>query len=191
MPDEPEEGFTVRDRRRFMTETSDAAPVTADKEAPRETPSPVEPPAETKKTRSAPPLGESGPVSAFAPPPATPTTSVDDVEEGFDEGAYFADEQLQEGMGMPEEFTLPDIYSVLLEFLGVTRSHALLRMGLFANPSTGKTERDMDQAKVAIDTAAFLVSQLERVVAPEERLPLRALLSDLQMNYVEQSKRGG
>lgn len=167
MPEEPEEGFTVRDRRRFHTETSDAPPVTAEKEVPRET---------------------SSPATAFASPPVDAES---ETEGDFDAGAYFADEQLPEGMGMPEEFTLPDIYSVLLEFLGITRSHAWLRMGLVANPSTGKTERDMEQAKVAIDTAAFLVSQLERVVAPEERLPLRALLSDLQMNFVEQSKRGG
>ncbi len=167
MPEEPEEGFTVRDRRRRTSEASDAGATTADKE-----------------------------VSGSAPsaPPAFPTPPVADagiVENEIEAGAYFSDDQLPEGAGMPEEFTLPDIYSVLLEFLGITRSHAWLRMGLVANPSTGKTERDMDQAKVAIDTAAFLVSQLERVVAPEERLPLRALLSDLQMNFVEQSKRGG
>lgn len=165
MPEEPEEGFTVRDRRRFLTETSDATPIPTDKEVPSET---------------------SSPTTAFA----APSPEEEDADEAFEAGAYFSEDQIPEGMGMPEEFTLPDIYAVLLDFLGVIRSHAWFRMGLVVNPSTGKTERDMEQAKVAIDTAAFLVGQLERVVAPEERLPLRAFLSDLQMNFVEQSKRG-
>jgi hypothetical protein len=56
-------------------------------------------------------------------------------------------------------------------------------------PGTGEIERDLPQAKVAIDTVAFLATQLEPLVAPEERLPLKALVSDLQVNFVEQSKR--
>ena len=88
---------------------------------------------------------------------------------------------------------LPDIYAVLALFLGELRNLAWLRMGLVANPGTGQIERDMDQAKIAIDTVAFLAQQLEPTVAPQERLPLRALVSDLQINFVEQNKqqRGG
>jgi hypothetical protein len=84
---------------------------------------------------------------------------------------------------------LPDVYSVLALFLSELRNLAWLRMGLVANPGTGQIERDMDQAKVAIDTVAFLAQQIEPYVPAQERLPLRALVSDLQMNFVEQTKR--
>lgn len=97
------------------------------------------------------------------------------------------------GMGGPAEYDeqqIPDVYAYLLEFLGLMRAQALLRMGLIANPATGKSERDLEQAKIAIDTAAFLAAQIEPVIAPEERLPLRAMISDLQINFVEQSRRG-
>lgn len=84
---------------------------------------------------------------------------------------------------------LPDVYSVLALFLQELRSLAWLRMGLVANPSTGQIERDLEQARIAIDTVEFLAKQLEPAVAPEERLPLKAMVSDLQINFVEQSKR--
>ena len=145
MPDEPEEGFTVRDRRRVTGEPTAAA-----------TPAPT--------------------------PPAPEIITPDDDETG-DEDGYFGGEEGGEGG------ELPDVYSVLALFLGELRNMAWLRMGLVANPATGQIERDMGQAQVAIDTVAFLAKQLEGVVAPEERVPLKALVSDLQVNFVEQTKR--
>ena len=146
MPDEPEEGFTVRDRRRFSGDPTAAA-----------TPAPAPP----------------------APEIITPDDEGEDDEDGYFTG--------EEGADTGE---LPDVYSVLALFLGELRNMAWLRMGLVANPATGQIERDMGQAQVAIDTVAFLAKQLEGVVAPEERVPLKALVSDLQVNFVEQTKRG-
>lgn len=93
------------------------------------------------------------------------------------------------GFGPEDEQELPDIYSVLMLFLGELRNLAWLRMGLVANPGTGRIEKDMEQAKIAIDTVGFLATQIEPVLAPEERLPLKAMISDLQINFVAQSKR--
>jgi hypothetical protein len=153
MPDEDvEEGFTVRDRRRFLTEESTTTP-------------PAEPPR---------PAAE--PAAAGTPSAAAGSPLAADAWEGED-----ADD---EAAG-----ALPDVYSVLALFLGELRNLAWLRMGLVANPGSGQIERDMAQAKVAIDTVAFLASQLEAVVPAEERLPLRALVSDLQINFVEQGKK--
>ncbi len=143
MAEEPEEGFTVRDRRRFM---SDAPP--------------------EDKT--------SGPVEIITEAP----TATDELS--FEENA---------GIGEADESALPDVYSVLALFLGELRNLAWLRMGLVANPATGEIERDLPQARVAIDTAAFLADKLKNVVAPEERVPLQSLISDLQVNFVEQTKR--
>jgi hypothetical protein len=157
MAEEPEEGFTVRDRRRFLSEASESS---------------AESPAESVRTGGAPAEEPGTSPTAFAASSA-PEVSDDD----FDSGSV-------------EENALPDIYSVLMLFLGEMRSHAWLRMGLVANPVTGMIERDLTQAKVAIDTAVFLAGQIEGVLPPEERLPLRAMISDLQINFVEQSKRG-
>jgi|GEM_PF-1169167 len=169
MPEETEEGFTVRDRRRFRSDSEPVAETVA--------PEKVAEPTTLSATESV----------------AEPAFFSSVEEEPFgEEAAMFSGESAEEyseGMGYPDSMELPDIYAVLLEFLGILRSHAWLRMGLVPNPATGRVERDLSQAKVAIDTVGHLISQLEVVVAPEERLPLRALLSDLQIQFVEQSKK--
>ena len=144
MPEESEEGFVFRDRRRSAPSDAPVAP-----------PPPVE-------------------IAEIAEP----------------DGEAYDDQALGE-MDDPEGLagSLPDVYSVLALFLQELRSLAWLRMGLVANPSTGQIERDLDQARVAIDTVTFLAQQLEPVVSPDEKLPLKALVSDLQINFVEQSKR--
>ena len=149
MPEESEEGFVFRDRRRSAVEAeSPAAPVVV-----------------------AEPQGAAYDDQAL-------DTGADDLEEMMGED------------GDPSQMNgLPDVYSVLALFLQELRSLAWLRMGLVANPSTGQIERDLEQARVAIDTVTFLAKQIEPVVSPDERLPLKALVSDLQINFVEQSKR--
>lgn len=157
MPDEPEEGFVFRDRRRFTTEST------------VETPKPVA-------------------VEPVAPPelPTFMATPEEEVAESEEFGEF-----AQDGYDGEPNGPLPDVFSVLAIFLQELRSLAYLRMGLIANPGTGQIERDLFQAKVAIDTVGFLASQLEPVIAPEERLPLRAMVSDLQMNFIEQTKQNG
>lgn len=160
MPEEePQEGFTVRDRRRFLMEDEE------------DTSSPTSPPD---------PAASDAPAAANAGAAAAEQNAYADAMPGMDE----------EMGDMGGDASLPDVYSVLALFLGELRNLAWLRMGLVANPATGQVERDLSQAKIAIDTVAFLAQQLESVVAPEERLPLRALVSDLQVNFVEQTKRG-
>lgn len=139
----------------------------------------------TTEEAPAAPSSEPSPTPAPAPVPSPEPIAM--TAEDF--GPIDESEEMDEMMG-EENGALPDVYSILLLFLNEMRSLAWLRMGLVANPSTGQIERDLQQAKVAIDTAAFLASELEPVVAPEERLPLRALISDLQMNFVEQNKQG-
>lgn len=152
MPDEPEEGFTVRDRRRVSVDDS------------------------SSNTSAAPPAA---PAAPFAPKTHEPAVT----DRYGEEDLLGAEDEVQDAG------QLPDVFSVLALFMGELRNLAWLRMGLIANPGTGEIERDLPQAKVAIDTVAFLATQLEPLVAPEERLPLKALVSDLQVNFVEQTKR--
>lgn len=156
MPDqEPEEGFTIRDRRRSAAPPAEAAPPPAAAE-----PTPPVPVADDKPDAAVTPYGEG--------------------MEGTGE---------MDGMGEGDPNALPDVYSILALFMGELRNIAWLRMGLVANPATGEMETDMEQAKVAINTVGFLASQLEPVIAPEEKLPLRALVSDLQINFSQQAAK--
>ncbi|HVK02137.1 MAG TPA: DUF1844 domain-containing protein [Armatimonadaceae bacterium] len=157
------EGFTVRDRRRFLTDE------------------PETPPSEPKTPAAAEAQADTGAREAAA------VSAAEDIFFAAEEGNL--PPGFDEMVGGGEGAELPDIFSVLALFLQELRGLAWLRMGLVANPATGAVERDLDQARVAIDTVAFLAAQLEQVVAPEERLPLKALVSDLQVNFVEQSKR--
>ena len=126
---------------------------------------------------------------ATAPTPA-PTPAAPPEPAPLDEATEILGTQDADyGDGDPETGELPDVRSVLALFLGELRTLAWLRMGLVANPMTGQIETDLTQAKMAIDTVVYLAEQLEPHVAPEERLPLKDMVSDLRLNFVEQSKR--
>ncbi|MGC4047751.1 MAG: DUF1844 domain-containing protein [Armatimonas sp.] len=128
--------------------------------------------------------------SAPKPTPApqevveAPTFLAQDAEQELDSEA-FDPSQLP-----PGDYTLPDVREMLIEYMMVLRDVSVLRLGLAPNPATGKSERDLTQAKIAIDTIAFLATQIEAVLPPDERLPLKAMISDLQLNYVRQTGGG-
>jgi hypothetical protein len=69
-------------------------------------------------------------------------------------------------------------------FLNILAGQAWMRMGLTVDPKTNKTEKDMNQAKIAIDCFQFISKQLEGHVTEDEKRQIGNLLSDLQMNYV-------
>ena len=96
-----------------------------------------------------------------------------------------------DGAALPEEgsgeFSLPDVRDLLTEYLLVLRDVAVLRLGLAPNPGTGQLEPDPPQARIAIDTMVFLAGQIEPFLHPDESLPLKSMLSDLQLAYVRQA----
>lgn len=81
-----------------------------------------------------------------------------------------------------------DVYSLLKSFIGLLGAHAWQRMGLMVDPITGKLEKDLTQAKVAIDSISALTKQMEGKLDPKEREEIQAMLSNLQINYVRQSE---
>lgn len=205
MPEEPEEGFVIRDRRRFLSDEAETpTPPAAAPAAPTPPPVPAAPPLQTET---------SSPVSAFSGP-TTPSFGAapsgvslsDDADAGaFDpvfgdldelsdlESASVYGDEAQMGADAsgaeagPGE--IPDVYSMLLVFLEQMRGLALLYMGLIQHPDAQQVGIDLEQAKVAINTVGFIVSQLEPVIAPEERMPIKAMVSDLQVAFVERAKQ--
>jgi hypothetical protein len=88
-----------------------------------------------------------------------------------------------------EEAEAVDVYGVLRYCIALLHTHAWQSMGLVPNPVTQKIERDMEQARVAIDCLNFLVERLDPNVGPEERRSLRGLLTDLRINFARQQER--
>ena len=89
----------------------------------------------------------------------------------------------------PVEVPAIDVYSLLAYFIGVLGGQAWQWLGLAKNPLTGKVEQDLVQAKIAIDSMAALAGQLSSELAPGEQADLDALMSDLRINYVQQSAK--
>lgn len=174
MSDEPEEGFTFRDRRRVHVDPT-PAPAPAAQPAPAPVVDEIE--EEDEEEFVAPP-GVPDPF-AGVPTPQPETVFIPGMGEV----------PMGVGEAEPGEDEVPDIYMQLYEFMMFLRSMAALRLGVIPNPSTNRFEKDLDQARVAIDTVTFLAQQLEPVLPNEERLPLRAMVTDLRMRYVEETKR--
>ena len=87
--------------------------------------------------------------------------------------------------------TLPvmDVYNLLSTTVQLLTNGAWAWLGLVPNPFTGNMDRDLSQAKVAIDSVQFLARQLEGRLSESDQRDLRNLVANLQMNYVQQMQR--
>jgi hypothetical protein len=56
------------------------------------------------------------------------------------------------------------------------------------DPQTQKIQKDFKKAILTIDCVAFIIDKLAPQLGDDERTKLRALLTDLQINYVRQQK---
>ena len=80
-----------------------------------------------------------------------------------------------------------DVYTLLKSFIGMLAAQSWQWMGLVKNPSTGNIEKDMAQAKAAIDAITAIAGQLEGKISAHESEELRGMISDLRVNFVRQS----
>ncbi len=90
-----------------------------------------------------------------------------------------------------EEVVLPTIWDILKAFIITLSDNAWRWMGLVVNPITQKPERDMEQARVAIDCVDLLIQKLEGKLSWEETKNFKEILANLQMNFVQQTLKGG
>jgi hypothetical protein len=65
------------------------------------------------------------------------------------------------------------------------------KLGLQPDMITGKVVANFAEAKVAIDTTAFLASQLESELDDEDRRRIHGMVRDLRINYVQKMKEAG
>jgi hypothetical protein len=63
-------------------------------------------------------------------------------------------------------------------------------MGLIPDPATHRVERNLDDARLAIDAAAALLQVLRSHLSEAEPREFDTLLTNLRLNFVEQQAKG-
>jgi hypothetical protein len=89
----------------------------------------------------------------------------------------------------PEQIPAFDTYSILRWCIGLMTAQAWQWMGLVANPVSGEVKKDLKQARLSIDSVAALTELLSPNVEPDERRELENLVSNLRLNFVNQSQQ--
>lgn len=110
------------------------------------------------------------------------------VEETAETPAQEAGEAAARRAAEEGELPVPSIYDVLQFMAGMLSEQAWQKMGVRLAPGQKEPERDLVQAKIAIDTIVFITDKLHPHIGEEERKALRGLVSDLQINFVSQSQ---
>jgi hypothetical protein len=103
------------------------------------------------------------------------------------EQAEQAEQTPEEQEEAPEEAL--DVWGLLRYTVALLHGFAWQAMGLVPNPASGKIERDLGQAQVAIDCAADVFRHMEGHLSAEESLRLRSLIGDLRLNFVQQKEK--
>ncbi len=96
-----------------------------------------------------------------------------------------AEAETQEGEA---EAPTPNVYAFLGFMVSMLAEQAWQLMGIQLAPGHKEPTVDMAQAKVAIDTIVFITDKLHPHISEQERLALRGLISDMQINFVRHSQ---
>lgn len=88
----------------------------------------------------------------------------------------------------PEAAVPVNVYDTLLWMGGMLGSLAWQKMGLLADPATGEVDKDLAQARAAIDTATFICEKCAPHMSAEDKKSFEGLLNDLKVNYLQQSR---
>jgi hypothetical protein len=88
----------------------------------------------------------------------------------------------------PVDISDLDIYQLLELFILLLSEQAWRYIGLKVDPRTNKINKDLVKAQVAIDSIILLVDKIESSLDDAEIEHLRRLITDLQLNYAENTK---
>ncbi|MDR7555380.1 MAG: DUF1844 domain-containing protein [Armatimonadota bacterium] len=88
-----------------------------------------------------------------------------------------------------EPVAQPPVLDLVQTFLNVLAARAWQHLGLVPDPSSGKVERRLDDAQLAIDAAAALAEVLRPRVGERDRREVETLITNLRLNFVEQKSR--
>ncbi len=75
------------------------------------------------------------------------------------------------------------------QLLYIFYSTAMVAMGKLKNPATDKIERNLEQAGQSIDMLELIKIKTLNNLTDEQRRLLDGMLTDLRLNYVDESKK--
>lgn len=81
-----------------------------------------------------------------------------------------------------------DVYGVINICIALLAEQAWIHMGLHLNPSTKEVKKDLQQATLAIDCIQCLMDKTEDRLDENLTKELKNLLSNLRLNFVQQSQ---
>jgi hypothetical protein len=128
------------------------------------------------------------------PPPSEPageTAESASSGRGISEEELLAAAEAAAAQGGDAAGDLPpvDAASALFVCIQLLQDVAWIKMGLSPNLN-GKMDRDLPQARVAIDALGDLVARLDPLVDDRQRRDLQVKLSNLRINFVQQGQKG-
>lgn len=85
------------------------------------------------------------------------------------------------------DLTALEIDQILGLFVGILAAKAWQYMGYRLGPGKEEAEKDLAKAAAVIDCVGFLAEKLSPFVTDEESRRLRAMVTDLQINYTKVS----
>ncbi|MCU7493935.1 MAG: DUF1844 domain-containing protein [Ignavibacteria bacterium] len=65
---------------------------------------------------------------------------------------------------------------------------AMMGLGKLNNPVSGKMEKNLEQAKIAIDMLDMLIAKTKGNLGPNEEKFIHDVVRELKLNYVNESK---
>jgi hypothetical protein len=75
------------------------------------------------------------------------------------------------------------VWQILPFFIRILDSVAWQKMGLVVNPMTQEIEKDLNQARAAIDSYEALLNQLGEQIDADTKTALKSRLADLKLNF--------
>lgn len=102
------------------------------------------------------------------------------VEESAAEGEKGSEPVMVDIAALP-------VWQLIPLFINILERVAWQKMGLVVNPQTQEIEKDLPQARVAIDSYTSLLEHLGDHVEPETKTALTARLTDLKLNFASQA----
>lgn len=76
------------------------------------------------------------------------------------------------------------------QLVAIFHSSAMVALGKIKNPATDRIERNLEQAKHAVDTLEMLRVKTNGNLTDNEKRILDHALTELRLNYVDELKKG-
>jgi hypothetical protein len=80
------------------------------------------------------------------------------------------------------------VYTIIMSMVEQMAAVSWQKMGLQPDMITGKTAKNLDEAKVAVDVTAGLAAFLQPELDDDDKKRIHNLITDLKMNYVEKRR---